>query len=59
MMRPDGEEISEEEKSIEIWPSFSRETIGKFLADLKALNPSIQFDKECEEWMEKAQNAKA
>jgi hypothetical protein len=46
-------------KVMEIWPSFSPETIGKFLADLKKLNPSIQFDKECEEWMEKAQKAKA
>jgi hypothetical protein len=47
------------EKTIEIWPSFSPETIGKFLTDLKALNPSIQFDKECEKWMEKARNIKA
>jgi hypothetical protein len=46
-------------KVMEIWPSFSPETIGKFLTDMKSLDPSIQFDKECEEWMEKAQKAKA
>jgi hypothetical protein len=44
---------SGKEKNIEIWPPFSPETIGKFLADLKKLNPSIQFDKDCEECMEK------
>jgi hypothetical protein len=45
------------ERKFEIWPSFSPETIGRFLADLRQLNPDIQFDKECEEWMEKAQKA--
>lgn len=41
-------------KHFEIWPSFSPKTIGKFLADIKKLNPSIQFDQASEDWMKKA-----
>lgn len=38
-------------KHFEIWPSFSPETMGKFLADLKHLKPNIQFDDGCKEWV--------
>jgi hypothetical protein len=41
------------ERKFEIWPSFSLETIGKFLTDLKKINPAIEFDAECMKWMEK------
>jgi len=41
------------EKHFEIWPSFSPETIGKFLSEIQKLNPKIDFDAGCKDWMEK------
>jgi len=47
---------SEKEKHFEIWPSFKPETMGKFMSELQKLNPNIQFDEGCKEWINKYGN---
>lgn len=47
----------EKEKHFEIWPSFSPETMGKFLTEIEKLNPKIHFDDGCKEWMKEYGNA--